>query len=65
MHEHYLLEVGKHNPSTLSVEFSRQWVPAHATDIRITFARIRAQKQLDALRVAFELEEWLKVADAS
>jgi hypothetical protein len=35
-------------------------VPAHATDIRITFARVKAQKQLDALRMALQIEEWMK-----
>lgn len=60
MNEHYLQEVGKHDPATNTVRFSRTYVPAHATDIRITFARIKAQKQLDALRMALELEEWMK-----
>lgn len=64
MHEHYLQEVGKHDPLTNTVRFSRAYVPAHATDIRITFARIKAQKQLDALRMALELEEWMKSDNA-
>lgn len=64
MHEHYLQEVGKHDPRTNTVRFSRAYVPAHATDIRITFARIKAQKQLDALRMVLELEEWMKSDNA-
>jgi hypothetical protein len=37
-----------------------QYTPSYATDIRITFARIKAQKQLDALRLTLDMEEFLK-----
>jgi hypothetical protein len=60
MHEHYLQEVGTRDPRTNTVRFSRTYVPAHATDIRITFARLKAQKQLDALRMTMQIEEWMK-----
>jgi hypothetical protein len=60
MNEHYLQEVGKRDPYTNTVRFSRAYVPSHATDIRITFERVKAQKQLNALRMALELESWMK-----
>ena len=60
MHKHYLQEVGKRDSRTNTVRFSRTYVPAHATDIRITFARLKAQKQLDALRMTMQIEELMK-----
>lgn len=36
------------------------YTPSYATDIRITFARIKAQKQLDALKLTLDMEEFLK-----
>lgn len=56
----WLNEVGTRDPKTNTVRFSRTYTPSHATDIRITFEKFKAQKQLAALHTALRLDELMK-----